>query len=709
MRNYTKEEIEKVISESPDMITALEAVGAMYGIPPSHIMGQPGLKSIRVENDMILAPTNVKPNTKAIVCSIGAVLDQISQRINDKLDNFQTNNIRTGQLEDKVAAMANPSKGKVLSHHTATDGSEIIIYDTGLVDYPKTPAARAKVEELRALGMIPNVTVFNDTKYVKPSYFTTEDDIALDDKTDKQLSSNDPTPTDISDKLGENNTHVEMCAHYNDTDHLGYQVFSEMGFDFIRKTDSFVTEAAKAKSVVKSKDINYMKFDNKEITEAIRCFNEARGEQPKAGKGEFSIQQFIESPKYNEGVKHLEKQFDCHLSIYWVRPEEHPDVNSAMSEVVPEMYIKKLTISKSKGFQLSGMPIQIYIVNKAIDESMTTSTNIKLFGQFMCALLCHEIFHNIVNAIRINNSMFMFTLESAMTKAAMTDDPEKKKIIFDRYARTITKTDKGIVSAIERKKLVESLCKMSQLAENKAALNKLQNGLKDNASTTDQVDQLLKDYEDSVAITKQYHNKMIERGKKYQKNNKTSTRVVGILLTCTIIGAPIGITMLGSVGKKNKIGYEYMKQFENYLKTTNKEEYYCDLFASMYNLPPTFTTGSKVRSLTANMMDTDQVKRIAEMEGWLHNFFQTNYPTESERNYSAYIVAKNVLKNPKGIPKEYVDYCQWIVDNYSNIDKSGIDKNYRKHAFNPDESKDLNKHVQNVIDKNKITLTESAS
>ena len=707
MRNYTKEEIEKVISESPDMITALEAVGAMYGIPPSHIMGQPGLKSIRVENDMILAPTDVKPNTKAIVCSIGAVLDQISQRINDKLDNFQIGNIQKGQIEDKVVSTANPSKGRVLSHHTADDGSEIIIYDTGLVDYPKTPAARAKVEELRASGMIPDVTVFNDTKYEKPSYFTAEDEIALDEKTNKQLSSNDPTPTDISNEINESDTHLEMCAHYNDTDYLGYDVFSEMGFDFIRKTDAFVTEAAKAKSI-KTKDIKHMKFDNKEITKAIQCFNEARAEQSKAGKGEFSIKQLIDHPKYKEGVKHLENQFDCQLAISWHDDKEEPDQNDLFTSVSSILIAQKLTISKSKGFQLNGLPIQIHIINKAIDEEMTTNTNIKLFGQFVCSSLCHEIFHNITNAMRMNNGMFIFSLESAMTKAAATDNMELKKVIFNQYAKTLTKTESGIVSSIARKRLVSTLCKVSELSKNQTKLNDLQNSLKVDQSAVQQIDQLIKHKEELYNKNKPIHDDLIRKSNKYNKRDNDSLLTIGTLLCLTIIGIPFGLWIFGSVSE-GKMASDYARQYENYLKNPNKEEYYCDLFAAMYNLPLSFVIGYKKRNFTANMTSEEQLQKLSHIEAKLSDLLQSKYPTLSERNYAAYTLAKNILAENEKLPKEYKEYCQWIVDNYSKMEKTDIGTNYRKQSFNPNEADDLDRHVHNLIDNNKIALTESAS
>jgi hypothetical protein len=692
------------------MITALEAVGAMYGIPPSHIMGQPGLKAIRVENDMIVAPTDVKPNTKAIVCSIGAVLDQISQRINDKLDNFQADNIKKGSIDDKVAQTANPSKGTVIAHHTLSDGGEIIVYDSGLVDMPHTDEARAKVAELRASGEIPSISIFNDSKrpYEKPSFFTKEDDIALDDATNKRFASNDPTPTDISSTIHESDMHLEMCAHYNDTDHLGYDIFNEMGFDFIRVTESFVTEASKSKKKIASKDIKHMKFDNTEITKAIKCLNEARKAQPSPKKGDFDIKQFIEHPKYKEAIAHLSKQFDCQLSVYWHYDDEHADDTGLWTvNYLDHMYAQNITISKSKGFQLNGLPIQIHVLNKAIDEEMSREANVELFGQFVCAGLCHEIFHNIVNACRLNNAMFAFTLSTAMNMAEMTDDAKKKREIFERYAATLTKTNKGIVGKAQRRNLVKALCKASALSSNNVVLNDLQKSIKTSDTAVDNIDKLISHYEIRANELQRMHNSVERKARKYNKTGNAILSVVGLLLSLTVVGLPIGLPMLFVAGDQES-AYEYMEKYKHYMKTPNKEEYYCDLFAGMYNLPLTFTEGYKKRDFTANQIKEEQLQRLTDLEGKIFNLQLIYYPTMAERNHAGYTVAKTILDSKNKIAPEYKEYCKWVVANYSNMEKTDIKTNFRSQNFDPREAEDLDRHVQNIIDNNNITMTEFA-
>ena len=153
----TKEAVESAINNSKSLVEALESVAAMYQIPSENIIVDDRMNSIRVTGDSIITPDRKNPsaNTKAIVCAIGAVLDNISQRIDQKLTTYQTNEIKQNKL---IASQKtpDPSKGEVIGRYYASDGSEIIAYSSGLVDMDNTPAANAKVNELRATKQIPD-------------------------------------------------------------------------------------------------------------------------------------------------------------------------------------------------------------------------------------------------------------------------------------------------------------------------------------------------------------------------------------------------------------------------------------------------------------------------------------------------------------------------------------------------------------------------
>ena len=160
-----KEMIEKVINESPDLITALEAVGAMYCIPPSHILQDDTQQSIKVVNDTVIAPNrkNANANTQSIVCAIGSVLDYISQRVDSKLNDFQSNAIEKSKF-DTAVANGDPNKGKVVKRFETDEGDEIIVYDSGIVDRPMTKSALMKVADLKRNGEIPEKSDDNSKK-----------------------------------------------------------------------------------------------------------------------------------------------------------------------------------------------------------------------------------------------------------------------------------------------------------------------------------------------------------------------------------------------------------------------------------------------------------------------------------------------------------------------------------------------------------------
>jgi hypothetical protein len=117
-----KVKVEQAISECGTLVEALECVGAMYGIPSTNIIADDTATGIRVVDDHIIAPPlpNPKNQTKPIVQAVGSVLDFISQRIDDKLNDFQDNNVFDGSNKDKIAN-ADPTKGKCIGVYDDDD------------------------------------------------------------------------------------------------------------------------------------------------------------------------------------------------------------------------------------------------------------------------------------------------------------------------------------------------------------------------------------------------------------------------------------------------------------------------------------------------------------------------------------------------------------------------------------------------------------
>lgn len=136
------------------------------------------------------------------------------------------------------------------------------------------------------------------------------------------------------------------------------------------------------------------------------------------------------------------------------------------------------------------------------------------------------------------------------------------------------------------------------------------------------------------------------------------------------------------------------------------EEFYCDLFAGMYKLPVFFFMGPSDKKYVANDFSDEKLKEITKLEIACQKAFFSKYPSVSERNLAGVKIAQELLKQ-KDLEPEVKKYCQWIVDNFSSLRKTDIDTIYNKTTFNPKEAEDLDKHLEDLIKDNNITLTES--
>lgn len=695
--NDVKSAVNQAIKESTDLVTALEMVGAMYGIPAENIIEDSSLKSIKVVNDNIIAPPLKNPsgNTKAIMCSIGSVLDYISQRIDDKLNNYQTNEIHERKRDEAVRREANPAKGVVIGRHTDDNGDEIIVYNTGMIDMPNTREAQRKVDELRQNSQIPTY----DPSLLKkePTYFTDEDDITADVDIDTNIDT--PETVDVATDIQESYFHLDLISKFNNTRHLGYDLLKSTGFDYVRPTE-VIQESASSKSkkdkTINPEDIKYMKFDNTNVINAINYFNAARAEQPTEGRGNFSIKQFINSENYKKAIDCLNKQFDCHINLRFINePRESDDLFTSIYNNIKQNF----SISKSKGFQLNGLPIDIFAINKAFDGE--ASNDITLFGQSVVSGILHEIFHNIASAIRFQNGEFTVALTSTIAMASAQPDAKRRRVIITNYVNTLDEFYGKKLNRFNKRSLIKQLLTITALQHNENMINEIKHKIESSGGNPNaDIDELIKKYQKYV---KKYEKSKKRSESKFWKVLSTVGMVVGCVLTATIIGSPIGIPLIGlSIPLYDK------KQMEKFRSEKHMEEYYCDLFAGMYKLPVTFFLGlPDNRKFVANQISPDKLKTLTELEKKLYEFTYSEYPTFMERNYAAVKIAKNLLDSKEKLDPAIKKYLEWIVENYSSMLDTNIEDMYNDNTFDPKSADDLDEHIQNLINNNNITLTES--
>lgn len=699
------ESVTKTINESEDLVTALEAVGAMYGIPSSNILIDDSLRSIKVVNENIIAPSNINPsgNAKAIMCSIGAVLDYISQRIDDKLTTFQLKNIDEHHPPSSVRREANPAKGNVVARYVDNNNDEIIVYDTGLVDMANTKEAQRKVEELRQDMKIP---MYNPQTMQRPTYFSDEDDITqgLDmNINDAEIndSSMDIETNDISTQIQESHFYMDLMDKFNGTRHLGYDLLTSQGFDFVKPTGEIVQESVsskKDKKTINPEDIRHMKFDNTNILKAIKYMNDARAEQTSRGRDSWTVKQLINNPNWQKAIDCLNKQFNAHINIRFINDDEN---GRGMFTSIWNDIKTNITISKSKGFQLNGLSIDIFVINKSIDGE-GPKNDPSMFGQFVIAGLLHEIFHNISSALRQSNGEFYATLGSTIALASTMDSAKSRRAIITNYVNTLEELGGKKLGLISKKKLIKQMLLSSVAQHDELMMQELKKKIDNNDGSLDEkeIDDLIRKYEDRI----NKYNKQRKRSKNpFFKLIRGIGCVVGAILTCTVIGAIIGIPLL-----LWSIDTDDDKYIQSFRSEKHMEEYFCDLFAGMYKLPIAFLTGKPGdRKFTMNSIDPEKLKKLSRLEKELYEIMCSTYPTIQERTYAAVKIAKTLFESNDKLDPALKKYCQWIIDNHSNILDTDIETDYNDNTFDPKSAEDLDGHLQNLINQNNITLTES--
>lgn len=656
-----KSKVERAVSESGDLISALECVGAMYGIPATNIIADDTISGIRVVNDNIIAPPLVKANgnTKPIMCAIGSVLDYISQRIDDKLNNYQMDNIIQGRKEDIIDPSPNPKST--------------------------------------------SLTYFNEDE----DNITNDVDMSAG-SSDTATDASDIETNDIADNIQESAYHVKMVSKYKDTTHLGYDMLKKHGFDYIKPIDSFIMESEdSSNNEIQLSDIKHLKFDNTYIIKAIAYFNAARAEQSNVRNGKMDLDKFINSPNYEKGITCLNKQFDCRINLHMFTTEKGVFENAGTS--IYNDLKKNLTVSKSKGFQLGGLPIQVEVYNHYFEND--SPKDIKLFGQTMVSTICHEIFHNIAYVMRKENVKVGMSLAMTLNVAAHTPSMKDRRIIITNYVNAISGMNgNDLITTINKKKLIKQLTTLATVQNNTPLISDMRKTIGKNPKDADKyIDTLIIRYKKAIKKEKQ----STVRKHIYPAIASGISLLAGVCIT-----GPSNAVLkktLFALGIAGGLGTLFSATGDAITKATAKkaynetqmfEEYYCDLFAAMYKLPKFFFVGASRFKYVSNDFKDEKVAELAKLEKEFHQIMYDSYPTDIERTHAGVKIAKKLL-NEKDLDPSIKNYCEWIVENFSNVNKANIEEIYNKTTFDPKEADDLDKHLQNLIVDNNIVLTES--
>lgn len=766
----TAEACSKIINASETLVDALESMVSAYAPPstPIQVFQDDTLEDIKVSGDTIVAP-GVSPKGKenAIIRSIAAALDYISQRVDEKLNDYHTKTTSQGAMDEHIKNVSNPSKGKVISRHVDPDGNEVIVYDNGLVDMANTKTALQFVSELRENGTIPQIKRPEDIEVPgeklvsysgglqkKPiQYFGPEDDITNgvegfnetdedneptqgasnygpsganpgtaapnpNDNVDFDSSSSSSVPTtDIASQIGESADVLDMVSKYNNTRHLGYDIFTECGFKNLKPIDFF----EESTQDIPASDIKHMKFDNTHIVKAIKYFNAARAEQPEAKGNVLNMTKLVNSKNWDNGIKELEKQFDCHISLTFMNQYGSPKRTNAATLAFSEdsAWRQKCSVSKSKGFQLHGLPINILVFNQMFTRNAPTDPN--LFGQAATAVILHEIFHNVMRVMRTYNVEFNAMLSTTCIAASTTKSAKNRRKLFTNFLGAAEKLGMIRMSRSQKKVFVKKMlviCSMKDNQQNLDMAEKLASSLDDSKIVDEIITRKQARIEDvKETARKEVNDRKLEIGAIIGMALSLSMTGAGMM---TIRGAVFGMGLVGFVismgaflvGKtarlaKNK---EFNKEFDNLQKGMYREkdleEHWCDMFAAMYNLPVSFFHDDDYK-ITANNMSEDQIKTLYSLEKTWGNIMNDPHPATLARMSASVKAAQSTLNSGVKLDPCVKEYLEWIVKNNSKLlEVEDIDNLYDSNTFDPKTAENLDAHIQSLITNSGTPVTE---
>ena len=421
------------------------------------------------------------------------------------------------------------------------------------------------------------------------------------------------------------------------------------------------------------------------------------------------LRELCRNDHFKDAIRLLEKQFDCHLAIdfFDVKDENGKKLTTGYTAIYDRSINQHITISKAKGFQMHGEAVKIVLAGD-IFQITPAGRESDTFGQAVVSIILHEIFHNIAGCIRKDNDAFISTVTSSMMLATATDNLRNRRVILSNAVNAAAAITGQKVGRIEKRKLVKQLMSVAASKYDAEAVNEIKRSIQSaDASDLANLDQYIAKLEGIHSKL----NKKYEKGKNVSKVRSTIgtiLAVTGIIMLLTVIMCPVGLLLLFA---GDAIGHvsdaEYAKNVEKWLSITNKEEYYCDMFAGMYGVPVAFQIGSMSSKLTANMVDHDRLQKLSALERDLGKLVFDPHPSSQERSLAGMKIAKNLLNSGEKLDPAVKKYCEWIVDNYSSLEETDLNEIYQSNIFDPKEAEDLDQHLQNLVKNNSITVTES--
>lgn len=726
--NESSVAVEEAIAKAPNLVMALEAVAYNYKVAPSHIMADNSLKSIKVQEDMIIAPENknVQGNKENIIRAIATLMDNIGCRIDQKYDDYQMNCIaQNKELERQQMLSAqnrpmfdsNPSKVYFNTQDDITAGvSETDDTTQSFGSSTDSMSVPDKTPEPKSFG--------NGTSSEAPEPQSFGNGDIPDDPEPKSFGSKDEDVEEACENIA-----MEALYDMYGTPFIGTTLFSSMGYNV--EKNAVVQEAVtNGSSGIGPDDIKYMRFDNSGIVKAIKCFNEMRKNQSEVKEdGLLNYHKILADPKFKEGIDALAEQFDCRIKLILENDEDMVGYTSANRMENPR---HKVTISKKSGFKLNGYKIYITISTGLLQYSSPKDEN--LFGQSLVSVLLHEIFHNITTLLMWDNAAWIGAYTVTITRAIQTKSPKVKKILIQRYieyTENIAGRKMNKIKKLALQKQLFALCSAKEIQKSFDDSKKLRKAAEATSVSSGKYDSASANAAAEELIDKL--NKIIPNLKDQYRTKpgrvaEAAMSWIGAAFICTAAFiAPFNAPALMTFGILLSVGFAMVKTAEaawpamlrkmlqRFKSGKDLEEQFADAFAAMYKLPVVFhfIPGEDfTQKYRYNDISTENLDKLVSLLQEIGTLWMDEHPTDYQRASQAIKAAKQILdEGGKYIDPSQKKYLTWLINGFDSIEDTSVDKVEagQSPVFDPEATADLNKHLDNLIQhgRKNINITES--
>lgn len=459
---------------------------------------------------------------------------------------------------------------------------------------------------------------------------------------------------------------IELITKFNDKMNQVYGILANPDDYSSRKVKK--AQAFTFKPVFDKDKINIYKIDNTHLMNAVNYFNKF-AESVKALDKETILKRAENNPDFVRGTHELMEQFNCTINfkIY--------DCGGATATHHNSKGIQNITFSKTKGFDLGGAELEIYIDPAyAIEQAGGDG----VAGQMLCGIQCHEIFHNIALLIHLYGSKIYDAFRKAMLNTYEVYETVKAFIMH-----FLGEYSKGLgVSLINDDKTIKRFAYLIQNYDDEA---KIKSFTQQVASNSDEqllssVDINSGDFGDKAQT---FVSKLL-----YFLNSEGGL-IISAIMTIVyrynfLIGGMFAISTL----------FIGMYGFTQVKMSKTNEESMCDMCAAIYKLPVYLTDVSSIR------------RNKGERKSKTHGVYDVHSATFDRQTVSLGL-AKEMLNSGEKLDPEVEKYLEFIVD--KNEGNQYAERKFTKGQMKqsaPAFTENINRAITNFVKDHNIPLTD---